>query len=227
MSFIFEFLIIAILIGGAYVGIRFGFIGMAAKPLKLTLSLYFAFSLCSSVGRGIIAPIIQKPISNYVKSYIYKHCSDLSPENVISEIPTLLKISGAAFDIDVDAIRGMTTDSVVREVVLKLTHPFVSIVAIVISFLILFFVGKLIVFLGISLVRRFCEDGVLSMINKAMGFVLAGFLSFCLAWAFVGITEFLFHSPLFSDLPTVSDFNGGFLFNFFNSISPLELLLSF
>ena len=75
--------------------------------------------------------------------------------------------------------------------------------------------------------QHYCNGGVLAKVNKGMGFVLAGFISIVAAWAFVSVMEFFFHLPMFNDSPAIQGFNGGLLYRLFNSISPIELLLSF
>ena len=227
MKVIFEILILGILVGGSYAGIRFGFIQIAAKPIKFVASLIFAFSLCSVIGKGIISPMIQAPITNYIKDFMYDHCSNLNPDNVLSEIPTLLKLAGAVSDKDFSAFEGLTTDEIIGNVISGFTVPFANIVSIIVAFVILFFVGKLLIMLGIFAVNRFCEGGILAKVNKTMGFVLAGFLSILAAWAFVSVMEFFFHLPLFDQSAVVQNFNGGLLYRLFNSISPIEILLSF
>ena len=100
MDFVIEVILLIILLGGSYAGIRFGFIQIAAKPIKVIASLSFALLLCRGVGMAVIAPIIQVPVSSYIKDFVYSNCSDVSFDNVSAEIPTLLKMAGAVFNVD-------------------------------------------------------------------------------------------------------------------------------
>lgn len=227
MDIIFELILLCILVGGAYAGIKFGFIQIVAKPIKTLASLSFAFLLCRGVGTEVIAPIIQAPVSNYIKDFIYTNCANLSHNNLSSEVPTLLKIAGAAFNVDLNALDAPSTDLLLDNVVLKLTNPTVCLIGIIVAFVILLFVGRLLISLGIYLVNSYCRGGVIAIVNKSMGFVLAGLLSFLCAWAFVSVAEFFFHLPIFDGSAAIRDFNGGFLYKLLLSISPLELLLSF
>ena len=61
LNVLFEILLLAILIGGSYYGIKMGFIKIAAKPIKFIFALAVAFSLCKAVGTYIIAPINSCP----------------------------------------------------------------------------------------------------------------------------------------------------------------------
>ena len=202
MGFILEILIIGILVGGSYAGIKFGFVNIAAKPLKTVASFFFAYLLCSAVGKALIAPIIQAPITNYIKSFMYENCKNLNPENVMEEVPTLIKMAGAVSKNGIDISAGNTTDEVIETVISSYTRPFSEVVAVIFAFFVLFFVGKLLIKLGIYLVNQFCSGGVLAKVNKIMGFVLAGFLSILAAWALVSILNFFFHLPFIFDNST-------------------------
>ena len=228
MKIIFDILILGILVGGSFAGIKFGFIKIAEKPIKFFASIIFAFSLCAIVGKGVISPMIQGPITNYIKDFMYEHCKNLNPDNVISEIPTLLKMAAATSNEYLALIEGQTTDQIIEGVITKFTVPFADVVSVIFAFVILYFVGKLLIALGIYLVNGFCSGGVLAKINQIMGFVLAGFLSILAAWAFVSIFDFFFHLRIFDNSTAIQNFgNGGLLFRLFNKLSPLELLLSF
>ena len=227
MSFLFEILILGILVGGSYAGIKLGFVNIAAKPLKVVASFFFAYALCSVVGKGLIAPMIQAPITNYIKAFMYENCANLNPDNVLEEVPTLIKMAGAVLNDGVSISAGQTTDQIIETVITSYTKPFAELVSVIFAFVILFFVGKLLIMLGIYLVNSFCSNGVLSKVNRSMGFVLAGFLSILAAWAFVSVTNFFFHLPIFDGSATIRAFHGGLLYRLFNSLSPLELLLSF
>ncbi len=227
LKIILEIILIGILVGGSYYGIVTGFFKMATKPLKLIASLLFSYALCGVVGKYIIAPIIQSPITNYVKDFMYEHCADLSPDNVVTEIPTLLKMAGAAFDVNVMADPTATTDQMLNTVINDLTYPAVQIVSAIFAFIILFFVGKLLISLGIWVVNSYVSVGVLGKVNQVMGFVLAFVLAFLAAWVLAGLLDFIFHLGIFNGSELIRNFKGGWIYQLFVSFSPIELLLSF
>ena len=111
--------------------------------------------------------------------------------------------------------------------ILNLTSPAVNLIGILIAFVVLLLVGRLLISVGVYCVNSFCQGGLLAVVNKAMGFVLAGLLSVICAWGFVSVVEFLFHLPVFYDSAAIRGFSGGVLYKLFVSLSPLELLLSF
>ena len=222
-----EVILIGILVGGSYYGLVTGFFQMAANPLKVVAGLLFSGSLSGVVGKYIIAPIIQSPITNYIKDFMYEHCSDLSPDNVVSEMPTLLKMAGAAFNIEVNVTPGATTDQMLESVIVNLTTPAVNVIGIIIAFVLLFFLSKLIISIAISVINSYVSVGVLGQINKTMGFVLAFAVAFIAAWALTGVVDFIFHLGVFNNVEVIRNFSGGWIYRLFNSFSPIELLLSF
>lgn len=227
LKIFFEILLIGLLAGGSYYGIKMGFFNIAAKPIKFVLGLVFAFSLCNVVGTYVIAPMIQAPITNYIKEFMYANCANLSPANVVEEMPTLLKMAGAAFDVEIGDMTGMTTDAVLENIIVNLTSPAVVLISIVIAFVLLFLLSKLLFSGGILLVNSVFDIGILGKINRIMGFVLAGLLAILAAWALVGIVDFFFHLAIFDGVEAIRSFKGGWIYRLFNSLSPIELLLSF
>lgn len=227
LNVLFEILLLAILIGGSYYGIKMGFIKIAAKPIKFIFALAVAFSLCKAVGTYIIAPIIQAPITNYIKEFMYANCATLSPENVVEEIPTILKLASAVFDVEIVAIKGDTTDELLEAIILNLTSPAVIVISIMIAFILLLLLSKLLFFAGVMAINSVFEIGVLAKINKVFGFVLAATLAVLAAWTFVGTVDFILHLSIFDGVEAIRTFDGWPLYRLFGSISPIKLLLSF
>ncbi len=227
LKILFEIVLLAILVGGSYYGIKIGFFRIAAKPVKFVLGLVFAFSLCNAVGTHIIAPMIQAPITNYIKEFMYNNCAALSPENVAEEMPTLLKMAGAAFDVELTAASGATTDELLGDIIVNLTSPAILLISITLAFILLFLLSKLLFFAGVMVVNSVFEVGILAKINRALGFVLAGLLALLGAWAFVGTVDFIFHLAIFDNVEAIRTFAGGPLYRLFSGISPIEILLSF
>lgn len=227
LNIFFEILLIGLLVGGSYYGIKMGFFNIALKPIKIVLGIAFALSLCNVVGTYLIAPLIQSPITNYIKEFMYDNCSNLSPENVVEEMPTLLKMAGAAFDIQIVDTPGMTTDAMLEDIIFNLTSPAVILISIGIAFILLYILAKFAFSGGIILVNSIFDIGIIGKINRAMGFILAGLLAFLAAWSLVGIVDFFFHLSIFDGVEAIRSFRGGLLYRLFNSLSPIELLLSF
>lgn len=222
MSVFVEILLWAIIVVGVALGIRAGFIRMAAKPVKLILSLVLAFTLCTSVAEGVVTPIIEQPITNYIYEFLAENCPDLNIENVAEELPTVLKMAAGMYGIDVEEIVAQNAGrDIIAEITAVLAEPVISIFAIIISFVLLFIVSKLLVTLALALIDLIFSNGVFGAFNKVLGGLSGAIISFAIAWAVAVFVEFLFH------INGSGMENPGILYTFFNTYSPIELLLSF
>lgn len=225
LEILLDLILLALIGGGVYIGIKQGFVSIMAKPVKLFASLLLAYAACGGFASIFVVPFIEAPITNYITDFLYENCSALTPVTIADELPTLLKIGAAVFDINVYEIAANAEGDVIHAIVSHLASPSIYVVAVVISFALVYVIGRLI-FAGIMfLVKYFFKDGILGTVNKTMGIVFATCLAFIAAWALAGFLEFIFNTPLFAE--GMTDFNGGLLYRFFNSFSPIELLLSF
>lgn len=222
MSIFIEILLWAIIVVGVALGIRAGFIRMAAKPVKLILSLVLAFTLCTAVAEGVVAPIIEQPITNYIYDFLAENCPDLNIENVAEELPTVLKMAAGMYGIDIEDIVAQNAGrDIIGEITAVLAEPVISILAIVVSFVILFVVSKLLITLALSLIDLIFSNGVFGVLNRALGGISGAVISVAVAWAVAIFVEFLYH------INGTGLEDPGFLYTFFNTYSPIELLLSF
>ena len=96
-------LVIVILIG-MISGIKRGFVKTVAAPVKLVAAVAFAFKVCENISAKFIEPFISAPLSTQLRDFMYEKCSDLTVENVSTELPTLLKMSAGVFGIDVEEV---------------------------------------------------------------------------------------------------------------------------
>ena len=225
LEIILDLILLGLIGGGVYIGIKKGFISIMAKPVKLFASLLFAYATCGGFANVFVVPFIEAPITNYITDFLYKNCEGLTPVTIADELPTLLKIGAAVFDINVYEIAANAEGDVIRAIVGHLAHPSIYVIAVVISFALVYVIARLLFAGAMFLVNYFFKDGVLGKVNQIMGIVFATALAFIVAWALAGFLEFIFNTPLFAE--GMVDFNGGLLYRFFNSFSPIELLLSF
>ena len=194
MSIFIEILLWAIIVVGVALGIRAGFIRMAAKPVKLILSLVLAFTLCTAVAEGVVTPIIEQPITNYIYDFLVENCPDLNIENVAEELPTVLKMAAGMYVIDVEEIVAQNAGrDIIGEITAVLAEPVISILAIVVSFVILFVVSKLLITLALSLIDLIFSNGVFGVLNRALGGISGAVISVAVAWAVAIFVEFLYH----------------------------------
>ena len=222
-----EIILLAVIIGGFYYGLERGFIRIAAKPIKIVLCFVLAFSLCKGVGAKIVAPLIQAPITNYIKEYMYENCAALSPDNVFESTPTILKIAASAFDVELADFDEGASGVFLEKIIVNLTSPAVLLISVIIAFVLIYLISKLLLSGAMLIVNSVFEIGVLAKINRIMGVILAGLMSFLIAWAAVSIIDFFFHMSIFDKVTFIKSFDGGPLYRLFKSISPIGILLSF
>lgn len=227
MDFIFEIILLVIIIGGSYLGIKYGFVKIVAKPMKTLFCFAFAFSVSSGVGRAVVAPMIQVPVTNYVKDFMYQNYSNLSVDNAMAEIPTVLKIAGAVFNVDKDMTVAVSTDSLLESVIFNLTSPVVEILAIIIAFVLMFLFARVLFGAGMVVINSAFDGRILGGINKICGMVLAALIALVTAWAFVGLSDFLLQTPALHQSDFARNFSGGPIYRFFSGLNLLKLILSF
>ena len=230
LNVILNIVLCAIIVLGAIFGIKRGFISMAARPVKLALSLMIAFSACAVFAEAVVYPIIEAPISNYVKDFLYANCEGLTASNVNEELPTLLKIAASIFGINVNEVANNAQDAgaaVLDAIVDNLTSPVISVIAEIISFVVLYFVAKLVLSLVLWFVNAIFKSGVFGLLNKTLGIIFGTATAIILAWALVAVLEFVVHSTALQSVEMIAEFEGAFLYKFFSTYNPIELLLSF
>ena len=227
MNIIIDIILCAIVALGVYIGFRCGLLKIAAKPVKFFAVLAFAIGFAKRFAKTVVAPFIGPSVTGYVSSFLRDNSAEITAENVSEKLPTVLKISAAVFNIDVNEIASTATDSVVERIIEKLTAPLISLVAVVISFLLLYVLGKLLFALLVSLLNGIASHGVLGILNKTLGVVFSTALFILIAWGVAVVMELVFSMPAFSENPAISGFEGGIVYKFFNTYNPIELILSF
>ena len=225
MTIAIEILLILIMAAGVFVGIKVGFIKMAARPVKFILALILAFSLCTEVADSTVTPVIDGPISNYVTEFLYENCTDVTAQNAEEELPTLIKFAASLAEIDLADAAG--TGDIIANLADVLVDPVVRVIAIIISFIAIYILSKIALALIFWFIGLLFKGGLLGFANKLCGVVFASFIAFIASWAVAVLIEFVIHSPLIFDNPSFSNFEGGFFYRFFNEYNPMELLLSF
>ena len=227
MDIVVDIILAAIFVVFAAIGIKCGFIKLAAKPVKFVLAIVLAFNLCQEVATTIVTPIIDEPITNYVSDFLYSNCSDLVGENLADKLPTLLKLAATYAGVDVNSLIGASGSDVINAIVVNLIAPVIDFIAVVIAFFGLYILSKVALWIVFGFINLMFKRGILGVLNRALGFVFFGFLGIVVAWGVAVITELVIHVPAFADNAMLSTFEGGFVYKFFNTYNPMELLLSF
>ena len=226
-NIVVDIIIVSILVIGAFIGIKRGFILTLAKPVKWIASVLIALSLCNSVATNIVEPMIEAPITNQISSYLAEECAEITAENADKELPTILKIAAGIVGVDVNSLNGDNAEGYISELVDKLTLPVIHMIAIVISCFVLYILSKILLSLVISLINVMFSGGVFGIANKILGFVFCTFLAFVFAWILVALFGYIINIPALIEVEWINTFKGGYVYRFFKEISPIELLLSF
>lgn len=227
LGIIIDILLVAIVLIGAFIGIKKGFVKIAAKPVKFFASLGLAILICTGVAEAVVAPMIEEPIANYVSEFLYSNCENVTAENAADELPTLLKISAAIFNIDIAEVTEGAGNAVLDAIVENLTTPVINVVSVIIAFVLVYIAASILFSIALMLINLIFSNGILGVFNRTLGFVFTGAVFLIISWALAVLLEFVFHLPAFEGVAFINDFNGGFIYNFFNTYSPIELLLSF
>lgn len=227
MKVIIDILLCAIIVIGTIFCVKKGFVEIAAKPVKFIASLILAFNLCAGVAEAIIAPMLYNPVVNYISEFMYENCSSITVENAADELPTILKIAAAIFNIDISEAAANGGAAIIDNIINALAAPVINVIAVIFSFVIVYFLAKLLLTLAIWIINLLCSGGIIGAVNKILGFVFGAFLSVIVAWATAVILDVIFHLPAFETSELISNFEGGVFYRFFNTYNPIELLLSF
>lgn len=226
-DFIVDAVLVLVVFIGTVLGYKRGFIAFVAKPLKFVLSLGISFGYASRFAASVVTPMIEAPATNYIKEFLYTNCQNITAENVREELPTMLKIAAAAFNVDVSQVATDATGTVVDALADKLTAPVIGVISTIISFVVLLIIVNIVLTIAIAIIKALFKNGVLGFFNKGLGLIFGFAFSFVVAWALAVGFDFAIHLPAFADNTWIQSFEGGVIYRFFNEYNPIELLLSF
>lgn len=226
-DFIVDAVLVLVVFIGTVLGYKRGFIAFIAKPLKFVLSLGISFGYASRFAASVVTPMIEAPATNYIKEFLYTNCQNITAENVREELPTMLKIAAATFNVNVDQVAADATGSVVDAIADKLTAPVIGVISTVISFVVLLIVLNVLISIALFIIKMLFKNGVLGIFNKGLGLIFGFAFSFVIAWVLAVGIDFAIHLPSLEANAWVQSFEGGAIYKFLNEYNPIELLLSF
>ncbi len=226
-NIIVDVVLIGIVIAGAIMGICRGFIKTIATPVKFFASVAIAFALCSVVATSIIQPVIQEPITNQMSEFLVEKCQGLTSENAFENLPTLIKFASTLVGIDVSTIEGATTEEFIVSLVEKLAVPTIHLIAVVFSFIIVYFLARFVLWILIAIINSMFETGALGVLNKTLGCIFSTALAIIISWAVASVFTYVISMPVFADVVWIQEFDGGWIYQFFKMLNPVDLLLSF
>ena len=222
-----DIILVAIILIGAIIGLKSGFVKIISKPVRFFGSLAIAFTFSDEFSAAFVEPRIYNPVSAKIAEYLYSHCGHLTAENAADELPTLLKLAAGIFSVDLNNFTGDSLEKLIASVVEKLATPVVHVISIVLSFFILFFISKIVLKILIAIVNSIFKTGVLSIPNRILGCVFYTLFSFIVAWLFATVFDFAIHAQILADIEWLNGFEGGYIYKVFRKLTPIDLLLSF
>lgn len=221
VTIVVDLILTAIVALGVFIGYKKGFLMVLSKPIKLFLSIFLAISFCSVVASSLVQPIIEEPVTERVTAYLSDNAEEVFEDG---EIPTLIKFVADLSGIDLGAD---STDESINLIVSKLALPIVHSVSLIIAFLLVYFLSRLILWPAFIIINKVISAGFIGTLNKILGCV-SGFLAAIIAcWLLVCLFGFFIGLPFMAENDWVINFNGGLVYGFFESFSPIALLLSF
>lgn len=227
VNIIIDIILIGILAVGAIIGVKRGFILTIAKPVKTFAAIFTAYALSSPFATAIVQPLIQPPITNEIAKYLSKKCADISAQNANTKLPTLLKYAAGKAGVDVTALTGENSEQYIQSLVDNLASPAIHIIAVIIAFIALYFLSKLLYTFVVSVVNSTLDHGVVGTLNKVLGCVFTTFFAFVVAWGLTTVFGAVISLPAVANTKWGSEFSGGYIYQFFKSFTPIDLLLSF
>ena len=227
-NIIFDLILLAILVIGAIIGIKNGFVYTVAKPIKFFAAIMLAFALAGFVGKCIVEPIIGPAITHKVSEILIDKYSEITASDAAAKLPTLIRLAAGLAGVDItEAAESAGASSVIEAIVVKVTSPLVTIIGRFLGFVIAYFVCKILLSLLLKIVNGIVNAGVVGKVNKTLGCIFTLFLAFIVCWMLTAISEFIFNIPVIASAGWVQRFTGGILYRFFRLFTPLDLLLSF
>ncbi len=227
INILIDTIIVAIIVGGAIIGVTQGFVSSVAGPVKWVASIVLAISLCTPVADALIFPMIEAPITNQISSFLIEKCGHITAQNVGEELPTILKIAAGFAGIDIASIGQDSTSEFIPQLVDKLAYPTIHLISVVISFFAVYFLSKIVIGILLSIISHAFDSGLLGVMNKALGLLFDTSIAFVSAWVLTSVFGYVISLPAFADTPWIASFDGGVVYKFFKGLSPIDLLLSF
>ena len=226
LTVVLDFVLIGILIGSIVVGLRDGLIEAIVKPMKPVFSLGFALVFANDFTAMVIAPIVEKPIYNWVSGILYNSFANLPPESTAEDLPVLAKLLSSFCGVDLSAF-SPGEEAIITDLVAKLSLPIASLIVLAIAFVLLLIVSALALAIVLAVLNNIFEAGVLKVVNRVIGCVACVFFAVFTARSMISVFDYAIALPQLAETNAVKNFTGGFMYNLFKQYTPMELLLNF
>lgn len=216
--------LVVILIIGFIWGINAGFIKTVAKPVKFVLALIISLSFASWAAETFIQPLLAAPIIEKLTVFFTEHITAATNG---TDLPTIINLAANLAGVDLGALDGAATqEEVVAEVVTAITQPVVSIITCVLGFIALFILSSIVLTILFAILEAIIDNGVVGVLNRVLGCILLTILAGGICWCLCAISDLILGLPVLAEQEWVQGFQGGVIYNFFKSLSPIDLIIN-
>lgn len=227
LNIVVDAVLIALALLVIVVGTRRGLIRFFLKPVRFVGALLCAWFWGGALGKAIISPLIQAPVTKSVSDFLSAHVNDITAENATEQLPTILRIAAGVFNISIPDVAAGASGSVTEAIADALTAPVVSVISAVLGMILLYIVCSIVFSLVLRLVNCVFSKGVFGVLNRTLGFIFGIFAAMLLVWGLVALINVVIAVPAVQQAEWIKDFEGGYVYRFFTKYSPIELLLGF
>ena len=204
-----------IMLVGIFLGLRLGFIGFIAKPIKIIAAGALTVCFSDPILDAWTRPFFTDKVNGWIYNYMLEKCPQLTGDTANSALPAVLRFIANIFKVDVSALGAdATSEQLISALTEALATPIGNYLAVTVTYAALFAIFTIILSILVGVIdSAVSSTGVLSFINRTLGFVIGTCLAIVLSCIIANIVG------RFSDgVP------GGFVYSFFKNFNPFELL---
>lgn len=207
------FLIIVVAIGGI-LGYKKGFFEVITKPLKFVASICLTVLVSSPILNVWTRPLFTEKVNSWIYETLITNVevSGIMPSD---EIPLIFRLMIEIFKIDTGSVDvNSTTEVLIEEISSKLSVPVGNLIAVIITYAIVFVIMIILLSVAISLLDIAFKKGTLGRINRVLGSILGVIIAIVIAAVLANI--------IYKIIPPVAD---GVVSQFFKNINPFAMIL--
>ena len=204
-----------IMLIGVILGLKLGFIGFVAKPVKLIAAGALTVCVSTPILDSWTRPFFTVKVHGWIYNYLLEKCPELTGENASSALPAVLRFIANLFKVDVSSLGAdATSEELISALTEALATPLGNYLAIAVTYAALFFVFTLLLSILVSIIDSAVSSvGILAFFNKVLGFIIGVALAIVLSCIVANVIGH-FHDGM----------PGGFVYNFFKNFNPFEIL---
>lgn len=201
-------LAILLIIAGV-IGFKKGFFDLITPPIKLAAGICITFLLAGTVIDAWTGPLFRSLISDSITETLVTNYPELSAQNAGETVPFLFKLLAFFAGVNIEQVALTSDVSVAEALGSAIGTPIGSFVAMLVTYLALFVIVSLILKFVLAVLGSILTAGPLNALDKFLGILFACAVCSIICCIIATVT-----------VSFASDFDGGFLFDFFLSLNP-------